>query len=397
MDMDHHYFYERYESKVKIAYTVWESTEIPEDFFNQLLKFDYLWVVTDWHKKFIIEQGYPEHRVLVVNEGVSEEFFNDLDEDLKLPEDYNNGRFKFLFFGRWDYRKSVPEIIVSFLKAFPNNEPVDLILSADNPYSVDGLNSTEERLDYYNSESDLNFKDPRIKIKHFVSREDYVSYLKKGNVMITCARSEGWNIPLIESMAAGTPSIYSNWGAQLEFARGKGNPVKIKEELLASIGANLGFAGNTPGLYAEPDYEDLIKVLKDCYHNYSEKKISAIEDSKIIKENYNWEKVGRDGYDCIKKICSVDINKPAKNESVVILSHADTEEKISILRRSILTIKSQGYFIILSSHIGVPNDILSIVDYFICETDNPIVDHTEYSQLSNTVSKSSSSPNFSIK
>lgn len=379
MDMNHHYFYEDYKSKVKIAFTVWESTEIAKDFFEQLLKFDYLWVVTEWHKKVVVEQGYPKHRVLVVNEGVSDEFFNPLTENDRVPEDYKDGRFKFLFFGRWDYRKAVPEIIDSFLKAFPNNEPVDLILSADNPYSVDGMNSTEERLAHY------GFNDERIKVKHFVNREDYVAYLKKGDVMITCARSEGWNIPLIEAMAAGTPVIYSNWGAQLEFAGGKGNPVKISEELPASIGAKLGFAGDTPGLYAEPNYEDLTLVLRDCFNNYVTKKIQALEEAEEIKEKYNWTKIGKDGYDTIVKILGDNTKKPDKKESVVILSHADTDDKLSILKRSILALKKQGYFIILSSHITVPDNVVDLSDYVIIEKDNPIINPEEYRELSNTI------------
>jgi autotransporter strand-loop-strand O-heptosyltransferase len=377
MDTDHYYFYEEYNSKVKIAYTVWESTELPQNFFNQLLKFDYLWVVSEWHKKVAIDQGYPKHRILIVNEGVNSEFFDNIERE--IPEDYNDGRFKFLFFGRWDYRKAVPEIIDSFIKAFPNNEPVDLILSADNPFSVDGMKSTEERLEHY------GYNDSRIKVKHFLSREDYILYIKKGNVLITCARSEGWNIPLIEAMAAGTPVIYSNWGAQLEFAHGKGNPVRVEKELPALIGANLGFAGKTPGLYGEPDYNHLIEVLRDCYENYEDKKSLAVRDSKEIIEKYNWENIGKNGYDTLKKISPVDLPKPYKDESVVILSHADNDEKIGILKRSIITLKNQGYFIILSSHILVPSDVLELVDYLVCETDNPIVNSDEYSLLSNTV------------
>ena len=109
MDADHHYFYDDHSAKVKIAYTVWESTLIQENFFNQLLKFDYLWVATEWHKDVVVEQGYPEHRVFVVNEGVDLDFFKD-------PIVSSNSPFRFMFFGRWDYRKSVPEIVESFLK-----------------------------------------------------------------------------------------------------------------------------------------------------------------------------------------------------------------------------------------------------------------------------------------
>jgi glycosyltransferase involved in cell wall biosynthesis len=135
MDINHKYFYEEYTSPIKIAFTVWESTELEEGFFNQLLKFDYVWVVTDWHRKMIIDQGYPAYRVFVVNEGVDSSLYN------KKPSKSPRDKFEFMFFGRWDYRKSLPEIVKSFIDAFPDNDEVELILSADNPYSIDGFNS----------------------------------------------------------------------------------------------------------------------------------------------------------------------------------------------------------------------------------------------------------------
>ncbi len=373
MDMDHHYFYEEYNSKVKIAYTVWESTELPQDFFNQLLKFDYLWVVTEWHKQVAIKQGYPEHRIFVVHEGV--------DSDLYYKKESGKARdkFEFMFFGRWDYRKAVPEIVKTFLEAFPDNDGVELILSADNPYSIDGLNSTEERLEHY------GLVDERIKIKHFPPREEYEDYIKNGHVLITCARSEGWNIPLIEAMSAGTPVIYSNWGAQLEFAEGKGNPVKIEKELPASIGSKLGFASYTTGLYAEPDFGDLKRVMIDCYENWGDKKKAAREEAEIIYKEFNWERVGKEGFEVLKKVLDFDLEKPTKKEAVVILSHADSKEKISVLKRSVLELKRQGYFVIVSSHISIPDEVLRMCDYFICETDNPVVMYEEFHELSNSV------------
>ena len=371
MDADHHYFYDDHSAKVKIAYTVWESTLIQENFFNQLLKFDYLWVATEWHKDVVVEQGYPEHRVFVVNEGVDLDFFKD-------PIVSSNSPFRFMFFGRWDYRKSVPEIVESFLKAFPK-EDVELILSADNPFSVDGFNSTEERLEHY------GFNDDRIKVKHFLSREEYVDYIRSGDVLITCARSEGWNIPLIEAMAAGTPVIYSDWGAQLEFAKGVGTPVKILEERLAKIGADLGFAGNTPGNYAEPDFYDLVLKLKDCYVNHLSKKTEAVMASNCIREKFNWEKVGLDGFNVLKQLTVAPSVDKIGRELAIVLSHADTEEKEDLLRRSVTSLKNQGYQIAVSTHIPVSEEVFKLADFVVYDEDNPIVYQEEYRRLSSMI------------
>lgn len=375
VDAKHIYFYEEYSSSVKIAFTVWESTEIEHDFFEQLLKFDYLWVVTEWHKKMAIKQGYPAYRIFVVNEGVNETFCEDTISP--LPSDYDAESFNFMFFGRWDYRKSVPEILKAFQKAFPNGENVNLILSADNPFAVDGLNSTEERLAHWGIE------DSRIKVKHFLKREDYVSYIKSGEVLITCARSEGWNIPLIEAMAAGTPVIYSNWGAQLEFAGGRGNPVKIATEKLASEGAHMSFS-KVPGMYAEPDFEDLVEVLKDCYHNYAEKKSRAIREAEEIRELFNWNTIGKQGLSALLKVVNKEIPASHRASSVVVLSHADTEKKKSILRRSVLSLKRQGYYVIVSTHIPLPEDIFSLADHVISETENPVIQAEEFSKYSDS-------------
>ena len=86
------------------------------------------------------------------------------------------------YFGRWDYRKSTKEIIESFLEEFEEDEPVDLVLSIDNRFAKDNLETTEKRLEHY------NLSDPRLKVKHFPSREDYIQYLtKRSCIFIMCS------------------------------------------------------------------------------------------------------------------------------------------------------------------------------------------------------------------
>jgi autotransporter strand-loop-strand O-heptosyltransferase len=293
-ETNHHFFYDNYNGP-KIGYNVWESTLQPEQFFKELQKYDELWVPSHWQKECLVKQGYISENIKVVPEGVDSNTFYP-EEVNKLPL-YNDGRFKFLLFGRWDYRKSIKETIESFLKEFDSSEPIDLIVSIDNPFGeqLDGLKTTEERLSYF------GINDPRIQIIHFPSREDYVKYLKTGHVFVSCARSEGWNLPLIEAMACGTPSIYSNCSAQLEFAEGKGHPVNIIEEKPANQNSYARYSmSDLVGNYYEPDFDHLCKVMRDVYLNYDQYKQKALIESVEIREKFDWENIGKIGYETIK-------------------------------------------------------------------------------------------------
>ena len=284
-ETNHHFFYQNYDGP-KIAYNVWESTRQPEEFFNQLKTFDQVWVASKWQRDCTIEQGIDPTKVKVVPEAVDGLTFRP-NSQVTLPE-YSDKRFKFVLFGRWDYRKATKEVIESFLQEFNEDEPIDLIVSIDNPYAKDKFKSTEDRLKHY------KLNDPRVKIKHFPTREEYINYLQKGHVFLSCARAEGWNLPLIEAMACGTPSIYSNCSAQLEFAEGLGLPVNIKSTSEAKLGEYSSFSQSLlAGEFYEPDFDHLKKVMRDAYENYKHHKQKALEESKIIREKFTWENAAK--------------------------------------------------------------------------------------------------------
>ncbi len=319
-ETNHHYYYDKYDGP-KIAYNVWESTLQPEEFFRELKKYDEVWVPSHWQKDCMVEQGYDSERIKVVPEGVDSKTFYPEDVN-KLPT-YKDGRFKFLLFGRWYYSKSIKEVIESFLKTFDSSEPVDLIVSIDNPFGehIDGFKSTEERLKFF------GLDDPRVKVIHFPSREDYVSYLKTGHVFVSCARSEGWNLPLIEAMSCGTPSIYSDCSAQLEFAKGKGHPVKILGEKPANQNSYARYTmSDLGGNYYEPDFNHLSEVMRDVYSNYKNYKQKAIEDSIEIREKFDWDNIGKIGYEAAisfyKKVSSPNYVSP-KLENEIKISFLD--------------------------------------------------------------------------
>ena len=340
----HYYFYDKYTSPM-IAYNVWEATKQIPEFFNRILQFDQFWCPSEWQKQCTIDQGYPEHRVKVVPEGVNGSIFKPIIHNIEkekkilykqygIPENV----FTFMIFGRWDYRKSVTELFQAFNQEFKNTDNVMLIASVDNPFSVDGLKTTEERLKYYKVESD------KIKILHFPKRSDYIRWLQLGDVFLSCSRSEGWNLPLMEAIACGTPSICSGWGAQLEFADGIAHTVNIlkfqKPKHVFMIDDNADI-----GVWSEPDFNHLQKVMRDVYNNWKTNKEKAIKLSRYIRALYTWENAARIASQHIYDLIESSIKKIGATRVVI-----DSISALGLYVRDAAEIRRMIFNIIARNH-----------------------------------------------
>lgn len=284
----------------RIAYNVWETTRQPENFFEQLKKFDQVWVPSVWQKECTIEQGIPRDRVKVVPEGVDTTQYYPISNNSDFPKDRP---FRFLVVGRWEYRKSTKEIIKAFIDSFSEEDNVELLINVDNPFANDGLSTTEERLQKF------GLTHPKVKVLHHLSKEDYINLIRETDVFVSCARSEGWNLPLIEAMSSGVPSLYSDWGAQLQFAKGLGIPVKVLGEVSAAVDNEESWDSSTPGNFIEPDFEDLRIKLKEAYSNFEYHKKKALLDSTMIHENFTWDNAAMLANQNIQELLSKDDQK----------------------------------------------------------------------------------------
>lgn len=295
----HCYFEQNYDGK-KIAYNVWETTRQPDQFFEKLKEFDQIWVPSEWQRQCTIEQGISEDKIKVVPEGVDTETYRPKNRVISRPVDRP---FRFILVGRWEYRKATREIIETFVSTFNEGQNVELLLMVDNPFSSDGLTSTEQRLEKF------GISDKRIKVLHHLEKEEYVETLKSADVFISCARGEGWNLPLIEAMACGIPSLYSNWGAQLQFAENRGIAVNVKGEFPAGVQNDESWDPNAPGNFAEPDFEDLSQKMKEVVENYVIYKKKALDDSDEIRELFTWKKSAETAKQFIDELVSTSVQK----------------------------------------------------------------------------------------
>jgi autotransporter strand-loop-strand O-heptosyltransferase len=300
LNESHHYFFYSEYSSPMIAYNVWEATKQLPEFFNRILQYDQFWCPTEWQRRCTIEQGYPEDRVKVVPEGVNGKIFyppKDYSLKSKLYQKYNipDDAFTFMIFGRWDTRKATREMIEAFVDVAEKIDNAYLILSADNPFPTDGYTSTEERLEKYNLEHD------RIKVLHFPPRSEYINWLQYGDIFLSCSRSEGWNLPLMEAISCGAVTICSDWGGQLEFANAISHTVDVPKELPPRDVFMLGDSHDF-GVWGEPDFDHLRSLMKNVYKHFDNNKSRAVKLSKFIRELYTWENAARKAKEYIDEL-----------------------------------------------------------------------------------------------
>lgn len=301
-ETNHEDWYKRVYGSPKIAYNVWESTRQPDKFFDKLLEFDEIWVPTEWQRQCTIAQGADSGKVFVIPEGIDFERFRPnkplVDSNYK-PMISSKGKFTFTVVGRWEYRKATSEIITSFARVFEGYNDVELLLLVDNPF--DRSATTEDKLKSLN----IDCNNIRI-INGPISEGMYDILIKETDCYISCSRAEGWNLPLLEFMACGIPSICSAHGAQLEFAHDVACVIDHTKMIPA---------GRFPGEYIEPNWTMLQEQMYVIYNEYDQFYIRAQEGLPQIRA-FSWENAAQKAMARLEQVVSEPINKSKEGDLI---------------------------------------------------------------------------------
>ena len=315
-EVNHYYHFDNYDKPV-IIYFPWETTNFPPNFFNKLLSADYIWVPSDWQSQMLINVGINPNKISVVNEGVNPSKF--------LPKKKKSNKLTFLHIGTWGYRKSTYEIIKTFIDVVGEDENVELRLAIHN--KLDKQDTPLESFEKYGLPLNKN-----IKFLDTLSDDDYLNEIQNTDLYISCSRGEGWNLPVIQAMSCGIPSIYSKCGGQLEFVKHDvGIGIDIVGEYPAKRTLNINGSDylwdslpsySNNNLY-EPDYQQLKKEIQNFYNTYQNNNISqyyekALQDSKIIHENFDWNFVVQ------KANITLELIKQEKMSNIYYLIHSQS-------------------------------------------------------------------------
>lgn len=242
-------------------------------------------VNSHWAKEIVCNETNLDDTLVGVSPlGVDTEIFkpikvNKFDDELRL---FN--------IGKWEVRKGHDILLQAFNKAFFKTDNVSLHMLCDNPFG-----GNEEWEKYY-KESVLGDKIqiyPRMK-----TQNDVNTFINHCDVGVFPSRAEGWNLDLIESMAAGKPVVATNYSAHTEFCNSD-NSI-----LLEPAGKEDAFDGKwfgkglyNTGKWAKIEVDDLVDILRDIYKNRPEKNDAGIETA----DKFSWNNSAQTLVDFVRK------------------------------------------------------------------------------------------------
>lgn len=255
-------------NQIRLAYSMFETSKIPQDFVNKIqLYFDAVIVADPYNVKTYKDSGVTAP-IFVLPLGL--DLTNFLEAPLKSEK---HSPFVFANFSTCENRKNHLVMIRAFAKAFGNREDVILKINARRGIEpeITLVQEEIEKLGLKNVFFTINCLDKADYLKNFQSIDCYVNFSK----------GEGFSIQPREAMALGIPVIVSDNTAQSTICRSnlvKSIPSTIEEKAIYE-----SFPSDDYGNNFNICLEDAVLAFQEVFENYE-------EHLKYAQERREWAK-----------------------------------------------------------------------------------------------------------
>lgn len=288
---------------INVGYCVWEGSNVPRSYIEEMLndKIDLIFVPSEHTKQAIFntsnggatEMYLLENKIKVIPHGVDLSIFYP-------KEKPNDGKFRFICNkgwrgSSWD-RGGVQYVIKAFAEEFRNNENVELLIKLNPAYiNPETLNQAIMQ---------LNLPENRAPIQVVLDNTPFnklIDLYNKCDVYICATRAEAFNLPGLESMACGLPTIQTSFGGQTDYMT-ELNSSAI-DYRLETVKEDIMYEGCQ---WAVPNIAHMKKIMRrmvDYKEDTKQMGKQALEDSK----NWTWKKSAEKVIKCLEDISEKEV------------------------------------------------------------------------------------------
>jgi len=250
----------RNKGRKRIGYTMLEVDGFPAEWVKNGNEMDEVWVPSAFNRDGFVASGLAVP-VRVMPLGVDIDHFHPAVKAFPNPA----GDFVFLASFEWGERKRADMILKVFNQTFRRTDPVVLVCKVINVNKPTNVGRQIEALGLSHAGGRIAFLHNREFPYHQLG-----ALYRSADCYVSAGRGEGWDMPLMEAMACGLPSIATDWGAHTEFVHeGISYPLRIRGLLPADARAPYykGFR------WSDPDPEH----LQHLFRHVAEHREEAVE------------------------------------------------------------------------------------------------------------------------
>ena len=272
--------FDRNKGRHRIGYTMLEVDGFPEEWVRQANEMDEVWVPSGFNRDGFLASGLKKP-VRVMPLGVDVDHFHPAIRGVRNPA----GDFVFLANFEWGERKRADMILKVFNQTFRRKDPVVLVCKIINVNKATNVRAQIEALGLSANGGRIAF----LHNKEFPYHQLGALY-RSADCYVSAGRGEGWDMPLMEAMACGLPSIATDWGAHTEFVHdGIAYPLKIRGLVPADARAPYykGFR------WADPDPEHLAHLFRHVFDHRDEAAATGARAAAEMATRWTWDHAAR--------------------------------------------------------------------------------------------------------
>jgi len=252
-----------------VGYTPWESTEVPDSWYEGLGLVDDLWSTSQWSSRVL--ERITGREVFTLPHGI-DPFWEPRQRELKGP-------FTFLHVGEPAVRKGGDILLKAWHKAFRHRKDVRLIFKC-NKYPMARV---KDRFGSIIS-SPADISNIQV-IGSIYSPEQMRELYYSSHCLVYPTRGEGFGLIPFEAMATGMPAIFPADGGTGEFCN------YSPHLLLQSKWVRSPEDRIHPGLWMDHDLDEVIYLMERMVANYRVASRVAYASAQDIHQDYSWETV----------------------------------------------------------------------------------------------------------
>lgn len=281
-----------------VAVRTWDFGPLPRAWALKInAEFHQFWAHTRWIAEQARVAGVEADRIRVVPHGVAPDLFRPEGNVYPLSADK---RFLFLFVGGVCLRKGTDILLKAYAEAFSSADDVALVIK---DHSQDLFYREATIRDHLAALMRDTGAPSVIHIDRFLDADDLAALYRACDVAVFPYRAEGFCLPLLECMAAGTPAIAPRFGACLDFCSDDTSylmPVqRIQLPVHQRLRVALGFSEDVDGVdFCEVRVSTLAEALRAAYTAAETERVrKAAAGVAVAHGRFTW----RDSLSCIRR------------------------------------------------------------------------------------------------